>query len=151
MEPIKLSTRSTYGLRAMFELAAAYGKGHVSIRNISERQGVPEQYLEQLFMTVRKAGLAASVRGAQGGYELCRAPDQITVGDIIRALDGPMSPVSCLTEGSEAACINETNCVTRMVWQKVQDSINRSLDAISLQDMLDDYEKMGGENIRCRH
>jgi Rrf2 family transcriptional regulator, cysteine metabolism repressor len=146
---IKLSTRSTYGLRAMFELASSFGKGHVSSKHISEHQGIPEQYLEQLFMTVRKAGLVASVRGAQGGYVLAKAPSEVTVGDIIRALDGPVTSVACLNGDAESACSMGDRCVTRLVWQKVQDSINHGLDAITLQDMLDDHKKMGEENNRC--
>ncbi|MDP2892390.1 MAG: Rrf2 family transcriptional regulator [Bacillota bacterium] len=146
---MRLSTRSRYGLRAMFELAAVFGHGHVSIKHISENQGVPEQYLEQLFMLIRKAGLISSVRGAQGGYELARAPAEITVGDIIRALDGPMAPVSCLSESRDAICGKEDCCVTRLVWQKVQESINRCIDAITLQGMLDDYKNISDANIKC--
>ena len=136
---IRLSTRSRYGLRAMFELAAVFGHGHVSIKHISENQGVPEQYLEQLFMLIRKAGLISSVRGAQGGYELTRPPAGITVGDIIRALDGPMAPVSCLSESRDAICGKEDCCVTRLVWQKVQESINSLVIKIVKSEDINEY------------
>lgn len=133
----------------MFELAGNYGKGPLSLKVIATRQQVSEQFLDQLFIRFRKAGIAKSVRGAQGGYELARQPSEITVGDIIHALDGPMALVACLDESGANECGMQGACITRIIWQKVQESISGCLDSMTLQGMLDEYAKMGEANIIC--
>ena len=93
---MKLSTRGRYGLRAMLDIAINQGDGPTTLPSISERQGISVGYLEQLMVPLKKEGLIRSVRGAQGGYLLAREPEKITVGDIIRALEGPIAPVACV-------------------------------------------------------
>ncbi len=146
---MKLSAKSRYGLRAMFELAGNFGKGPISLKTIAARQQVSEQFLDQLFLRFRKAGIAKSIRGAQGGYELAREPAAITVGDILRAVDGPMALVACLDESGGGECGKQGACITRIIWQKVQESISGALDSMTLQGMLDEYAKMGEANIIC--
>lgn len=134
---MKLSTKGRYGVAAMYDLALHYGQGPISLKSVAQRQGISEHYLEQLMGTLRKAGYVKSVRGAQGGYTLTREPAAITVGDIIRIMEGPIAPVDCLL--AEAAdnkyCLRAGHCVTRGVWAKVRDSIAAVLDGISLADL----------------
>ncbi len=142
---MKLSTKGRYGLKAMFELALHYGEGPIPLKNVAESQGISEHYLEQLIAVLRKNGLVQSVRGSQGGYMLIEAPRKITVGDIIRVLEGEIAPSDCVTEDSNT-CDRENKCVTKLVWIKIRDSINEVIDSITLEDMLEDYNDMNNDN-----
>lgn len=139
---MRLSTRGRYGLRAAYELAAHYGKGPLSLKTIAEKEEISEHYLEQLMGALRKAGLVTSVRGAQGGYELVRHPAEISVGDVIRALEGPIAPVECVDEFSPAPCDHVATCVTRLVWEKLRDSIVQVLDGMTLQDLCHEAKRL---------
>lgn len=136
---MRLSTKGRYGLKAMFELALNQGDGPVSLKYIAEKQNLSDQYLEQLFSTLRRAGLIKSIRGAQGGYLLSRDATKITVGDILRVLEGPIAPSDCVLD-DEPDCKRAGHCVTQLVWEKIKDSIESVVDSITLQDMLDDQK-----------
>ncbi len=138
-----LSTKGRYGVRAAFDLALHYGEGPIPIKSIAERQNLSDPYLEQLVAILRKDGLVNSVRGAQGGYMLSRHPSKISVGDIIRSLEGPMAPAECVLDHQDKECIKADYCVTRILWEKIKDSINNVINSISLQDMVEDYERIG--------
>lgn len=125
----------------MFDLAQRDGTGPVSLKSIAERQDISEHYLEQLFSVLRKVELVKSVRGAQGGYVLTRSPAEITVGDIIRALEGPIAPVECVNEEHPETCPREDFCVTRDIWEKLRDSITEILDSYTLADLCIEAEK----------
>lgn len=137
---MKLSTKGRYGLKAMFELAVKEGEGPTSLKYIAERQGLSDQYLEQLFSTLRRAGLVKSVRGAQGGYLLSKPAEQITVGDIIRVLEGPIAPSDCVLE-SDTECEKSDMCVTKVIWERIKVSIDDVIDSITLKDMVMDYRQ----------
>ena len=137
---MKISTKGHYGVQAMFDLAQRYGEGPVSLKSVADRQDLSEHYLEQLFASLRKAGLVKSVRGAQGGYTLARDPAEIKVGDIIRVLEGPIVPVECVSADPEQ-CMKAEFCITRSVWEKVRVSIEEVLDSITLADMCKDAEE----------
>jgi Rrf2 family protein len=134
---MKFSTRSKYGLNAMFELALRHGGSPASIKDISEAQQIPEAYLEQLFIPLKKAGLVISSRGAQGGYTLAEEPQDVFVGQVIRVLDGPVAPTDCLDEGG--VCARGGDCPGRIIWEKVYKSLNDVIDSLSLQDILEEY------------
>lgn len=134
---MKLSTRGRYGIHAMYDLAKHYGDGPQSIKLIAERQGIPEAYLEQLIAILRREKLVISNRGAQGGYRLVREPAQITVGDVLRALEGGLNLVDCLLE--EDSCGKSCACPSRIVWVKIRDGLNKVVDGITLQDMINEY------------
>ncbi|MCY6372310.1 RrF2 family transcriptional regulator [Clostridium ganghwense] len=138
---MKLSTKGRYGVRAMVDLAIHYGEVPVSIKSIAERQGISESYLEQLFSPLRKAKLIKSIRGAQGGYVLNKEPKDITAADVIAVLEGPIEISSCVDEG---VCSNSNIdcCSTRLLWGKIKKSIEDITQSITLQDMVDDYNKM---------
>jgi len=140
---MKLSTKGRYGIHAMYDLAQFGSETPQPIKSIAERQNIPEAYLEQLIGQLRRSGLVKSVRGAQGGYLLSRSPAEITVGEVLRTLEGELAVVDCLME--EDACHKACSCPTRVVWKKLRDGLNQIVDGITLQDMLDDYERMSAE------
>jgi len=132
----------------MFDLALnSSSEKTVTLRSIAERQGISEPYLEQLMSGLRKAGLIKSVRGAQGGYMLSSSPDKITVGDVIRTLEGSMAPTECVDESTNVECNEASSCVTRMVWQKIKKSVDEVIDSITIQDMLEQYKKLSGKEF----
>jgi len=145
---MRLSTKGRYGVKAMFDLALnSSSEKTVTLRSIAERQGISEPYLEQLMSGLRKAGLIKSVRGAQGGYMLSSSPEKITVGDVIRTLEGSMAPTECVDESANFECNEASCCVTRMVWQKIKKSVDEVIDAITIQDMLEQYKKLSGKEF----
>lgn len=132
---MKLSTRGRYGVRALVYIALHEEEGPVAIHTIAEQQGISERYLEQLLMPLKKASLVKSIRGARGGYILGREPEKITMGDIIRVLEGPIAPVECVNEVNPDECDRADYCVTRKVWSEVRDAISNILDSYSLKDL----------------
>ena len=114
---MKLSTKGRYGLRAMVDLAVYSEKESVSISCIAQRENISESYLEQLAGKLKKAGLIKSTRGAQGGYRLAKPAAEISVGDILRALEGELGAVDCQGLKPEGGCESSDFCVTKLVWQ----------------------------------
>lgn len=135
---MKLSTKGRYGARAMLDLALNYNEneGPVALGGVAERQGISEEYLEQIFSALRKAGIVESVRGAQGGYKLARPAERITVGDILRALEGSLTPVDCVDENKVTSCERYDGCVLNGVWAKLRNAINNTVDSITLSDLV---------------
>ena len=136
-----LSTKSRYGLKMIFQLALSYGKGTMSLKDIANKLDLSDTYLEQLMSQLKKAGLVNSIRGAQGGYVLSREPSLITVGEIIRTLEGSLAPSECVA-GEDSECSKADYCATRLIWEKIMVGIDNVIDAITLQDMLNDYDKL---------
>ncbi len=135
---MRLSAKAEYGVRAMAVLAFYYRGGPVSLRAIAEQEEISLKFLEQIFPDLRRAGLIHSVRGSRGGYMLSRSPGNIKVGDIVRAVEGPITPVSCLSEsGEEPCCHRKGDCLTRQVWEKLRDRINDVLDEVFLSELID--------------
>lgn len=139
---MKLSTKGRYGLRAMINMAIHKDEGPNAVYLVAEREGISDRYLEQLMVALKRAGLIKSIRGPQGGYILSREPEQITVGQIIRALEGPIAPVDCVSEEYPEDCERADQCVTRLLWTKVRDSIADVLDSYTLQDMVTESKQM---------
>lgn len=139
---MKLSTRGRYGVRALVYIALTEEDGPVAIHTIAERQGISERYLEQLLIPLKKAGLVKSIRGARGGYILGRKPEKITMGDIIRVLEGPIAPVECVNEINPDECTRADYCVTRKVWSEVRDAISNILDSYSLYDLAKEQKSL---------
>ena len=134
---MKLSTKGRYGVKAMVDLAVNHDGKPVSIKSISQRQNISEYYLEQLFAPLRRAEFIKSVRGAQGGYILNKEARDITVLDIMDVLEGPIEVSDCLDSDD---CDNIDYCATRTVWVKMKHSIDSVLGAITLQNIVDDYQ-----------
>lgn len=148
---MRLSTRGRYGVAALYELALRSDGTPVNLRQIAEGQGLSESYLEQLFLALRRANVVTSVRGAQGGYVLARPAAEITIGDIIRALEGPIAPVSCVTDDEHCARDNIEDCPTRPIWVRLAQCMNRVLDSITLADIVhaEPGEAPGDVCTRC--
>lgn len=137
---MKLSTKGRYGLKAMVDLATEYNSGNkLSIAQLAERQGgISAAYLEQLIAALKKAELVISSRGAQGGYTLSRSPESISVGDVLKVLEGSTTLVDCVgTEGTD--CTNVCSCSARPLWLKLQKRIDDVLYSTSIRDMADSY------------
>lgn len=152
---MKLSTKGRYGLRAMIDLARYSEEEPVSIASIASRQGISERYLEQLVGLLKKDGLVASVRGAGGGYVLAKPVETISVGDVLRALEGSLEPVKCAAYYSKEGCTAAEKCVTKYVWQKINESIHDAVDHMMLDELVRESVSMnpagGYENLRCNH
>jgi Rrf2 family protein len=136
----------------MFELAKAWEQGHLSIRQIAAQQALSEPYLEQIFPLLKSAGLVKSTRGAGGGYVLSKEPKAISVGSVLTALEGELTPADCVC--GDADCENAGACTAHAIWQRIYDGINSVVEGISLQDMLNDDKRLSGlnpqaKNIRC--
>lgn len=139
---MKTSTKGRYGVRAMLDLARNLDAMPVPLRDIAERQGISEYYLEQLFAGLRKAGLVRSVRGTKGGYELASDPSEITVGQILRVLEGPIGPTDCVSDDDAVHCEREGVCATRYLWQRVQAAISDVVDTITLADLVEKADQL---------
>ncbi|KUO52680.1 MAG: Rrf2 family transcriptional regulator [Desulfitibacter sp. BRH_c19] len=140
---MKFSTRARYGLRAMVELAINYNPNEpVPLSDIAEKQGISEGYLEQLMTFLRKGGLVRSVRGSQGGYILNREPKDITAGDVVRCLEGPLAPTNCVAEEDSEICERAGLCATKDLWTRIRNAIARELDTTSLEDLRQEFQKL---------
>jgi Rrf2 family cysteine metabolism transcriptional repressor len=131
---VRVSAKELYGLRAMSELARHFGQGPVSLADVARTQGISQAYLEQIAIDLRRAGLLHSRRGSQGGYFLTRAPQAITAGQVIRALEGSILPIEC-EDRRCTPCSNQDECSTRNIWEQVRDRLVETLDSITLADL----------------
>jgi len=133
---MKVSTKGRYALRFMAELARSGEDARVSVKEIAQRQQISDKYLEQIAHTLAAKGFITSTRGAQGGYSLAQPASAITVGDVLRALEGDLAPVECVSDcGKE--CTRAENCDTFMVWQKLKKATDDVVDGITIQDLID--------------
>jgi Rrf2 family protein len=145
---MKLSTKSTYGLRAMLNVAVNDGKEAVSSADIAKREGISIAYLEQLLKRLRRNGLIESIRGPKGGYVLSKNASEITVADIVRTLEGSIYPVDCATRGTDGdSCKRGKSCVPKLVWHKLAKAINDCLESVTLEDLCDEAAKIGRRRI----
>ena len=145
---MKLSTRSTYGMRALVELALASGRGPVSASLIAQRQDLSVAYLEQLLHRLKKEGVVSSIRGPRGGYVLARKPQRITMGDVVRVLDGDNGNGS---NGKSREGHRHAQRIAHAVWRCVHERLSHSLDAVTLQDLCDEAQDSAGEPIDHRY
>lgn len=141
---MKLSTKSTYGLRAMLAIALEGGREATSILEISNREGISVAYLEQLLNKLRRSGLIESIRGPKGGYVLSKKACEITVKDIVNTLEGGIYPVHCVTteKGKDNICKRNSACVPKIVWIKLAKAISQCLEAITLEDLCIEANKV---------
>lgn len=134
---MKISTKGRYALRLMLDIALHNEEGAaepVALRDVARRQEISDKYLEQIVTPLSRAGLVRSVRGAGGGYLLTRAPEDYTVGEILRPLEGDLAPVDCV--GTGACCERADRCVTMEVWAKIERAVSSVVDHITLADLV---------------
>lgn len=132
---MKISTRGRYALRMMLDLAINNNGEPIRLKDISKRQGISDKYLEQIISILNKAGFVRSIRGPQGGYMLNREPKEYTVGMILRLTEGSLAPVACL-DYEPNDCDRQNECVTLILWEKLNDAIKGVVDNITLQDLV---------------
>ena len=143
---MKISTKGRYALRLMLDLAMNDTGAPISLKDVAKRQNISDKYLEQIISVLNRAGYVKSIRGAQGGYLLRRAPEEYTVGMILRLTEGSLAPVTCVEDG-DFPCERQENCVTVILWKKINDAINSVVDSITLQDLVDWQNEKNGQYI----
>lgn len=139
---MKISTKGEYGIRAMMELAQHCGEGYVPSAKIAKARKIPENYLHQLLITLRKAGLVRSRRGPQGGHMLSRSPEQINLAEVVTALEGPIEPVDCIQANSVADCPFFERCVVRSVWERISQATERILQETDFAQLAKEERRM---------
>jgi Rrf2 family iron-sulfur cluster assembly transcriptional regulator len=142
---MRLSTKSRYGLRALFDMAYNSGILPVQIKDISRRQEISPRYLEQIFQSLKKAGILKSKRGPQGGYYLAKTPEQITIREILEAAEGDTLLVDCLNErkGKKGTCEFNASCVTQTIWREAAKELNDYFSRTTLKSLCEKGQAMG--------
>jgi len=135
---VSFSTKGEYGVRLMVQLGRHYGTGPASLAEIAAEEDLPRAYLEQLVMSLRDAGLVTSTRGARGGYQLARPPEETRIVDVLRALEGPIAPMICASEDPEYGliCDRTPSCTVNLLWVRIRDAISGALDSMTLADLV---------------
>lgn len=144
---MKVSTKGRYGLEALVDLAIHSSKNCVSIKSISSRCGISEAYILQIFLTLRRAGIIESVRGAQGGYFLAKKPSKITVGSVLTVLEGPPAPVVCLDKRKNSSCEWVGKCATRGFWEEIMRIMGEVAESITVEDLVECYHQYPVHNL----
>lgn len=137
---MKISTKGRYAVRVMLDLALHNTGECIKVKEIAGRQGISEKYLEQIIAVLNKAGYVKSVRGAQGGYRMAKAPEEYTVGMILRLTEGSLAPVACLDEGADECELCDT-CETLEVWKELYEAINQVVDGVTVADLVERHKK----------
>jgi Rrf2 family protein len=132
---MKLSTRTRYAVRAIIELAQNDSNRPLQLKIIAQRQNISVKYLEQLMAILRSAGFVRSIRGSKGGYLLAKAPNQIKLNEVLHRLEGAVTTVECVE--NEDYCLRSADCAARYLWMQVEQAIEKVLEAVTLQDLID--------------
>jgi len=132
---MRLSTRGEYASRAMLELSLHYKERLLHIREISAAQDIPERFLEQILLMLKRAGYLRSKKGPSGGYYLAKAPSEINVAEVIRVMDGPLAPIDCVSVTAHEACPREDFCGLRWLWKDVRDCVAGILESTTFEDL----------------
>ncbi len=140
---MKLTMKGDYGLRAMLDMAAYYGQGPIESSDIAGRQHVPEQYLDQILMVLRKEGLVKSIRGPKGGHMLARPPAEITMAQVMQALEGYVPPMECLPNPD--VCQLSPGCALRDVWQEIDTLTQKILTSTTIEALAQKHRTDSGE------
>ncbi len=138
---LKLSNRVIYGIKALYELAREYGDEPLTIREISERHGLPIPFLEQVLHRLKQAEIVESRRGIKGGYTLARQPETITIGDAVRALEGPIALCECLQNDTAESAGRARACVTSNIYRRIGSEMEKAFDSISLLDLASESQE----------
>ncbi len=143
---MKISTKGRYALRLMLDLALHDTGEFISLKDISQRQGITVKYLEQIVTVLSKAGFVRSQRGNNGGYRLSRTPDQYTTGDILRVMEGSLQPIACLDDDVNV-CPMSGQCTVLPFWKNLSKVINDYVDSVTLQDLKDQALQMSANDF----
>ena len=132
---MNVTSKGRYALRVMLDLAQHRQEGYISLKTIADRQGYSMKYLEMIVGSLKRAGLVASTRGKEGGYQLTRSPEDYTIGEILRCIEDNLAPVACIKAG-DICCEHAGECMTVPMWKELDDITNAYLDGVSLQDLM---------------
>lgn len=136
---MKITYKGDYALKALLQLALRYNEGEngvMSISEIAKLGDMPTNFLEQILLILRKGGFVKSRRGVRGGFYLARSPREITVGEVIRFIEGPIEPISCIAEERYKGCKDMTSCIFRNVWKEVKDAISVVVDTLTFEELV---------------
>jgi Rrf2 family protein len=143
---MKITFKGDYALKIILDLSLNYDKGIVQIKEISKRQDIPTKFLEQIITTLKGAGFVKTVRGPKGGVSLSKPPSKITMGEIIRLMEGPTSPITCVSNSGHDKCSFEKRCALRCYFAEVRDRINDVVDKTTFQDIADKARQLNSSN-----
>jgi len=143
---MRLSTKGEYASRAMLELSRRYQDGPIHSREISKAQEIPQNFLEQILLLLKRAGYLKSRKGQRGGYVLAKPPDQITVAEVIRVMDGPLAPIDCVSVMAHETCPMEGTCGLRWLWKDVRDAVAEILEKTTFADLVSRGKPAAGVN-----
>ena len=132
---MKLTYKGDYALKAVLDLALHYGQELVTSHDLAKRIDAPVKFLEQVLMDLKKGGIIQSRRGNEGGYLLSKAPSQVTVGDVVRIIDGPIEPIACVKDGY-TSCVDINKCVFRNIWQRVYQATSDIIDHVTFEELV---------------
>ena len=133
---MRLSTKGEYASRAMLELSRRYEEGPLHSREISQAQEIPQRFLEQILLLLKRAGYVKSRKGQKGGYALAKPPEKINVAEVIRVMDGPLAPIDCVSVSAHEACSMEGTCGLRWLWKDVRDAVSAILEKTTFADLV---------------
>lgn len=136
---MKLSTRTRYGTRALLDLARHRGDKPVQLKEIAQRQDISLHYLEHIITPLVGAGIVRSIRGARGGIQMSKRPEQVKLSEVVALLEGVITPVDCITDPE--SCRRSGTCVTRDIWREMKDAMDKTLGSITLQDLVERERK----------
>lgn len=139
-----LSSRAKYATRALLDLTFRYDGAPVHLQDIAERQNIPQKFLEQILLSLKRMGFVQSRKGPGGGYTLAKSPSEITLGAVVRAVDGPLAPISCVSKTGymECGCPEPETCGLRQAWQQARDALATVLDNTTFADLRDRQENL---------
>lgn len=136
IEPMRMSRKSDYALRALFDLAERFGQGPISIREIAERNDIPRRFLEQIMIELKNAGWVVSIPGRDGGFKLSVPPDELTMGKVVRLFDGLLAPIGCVSVSAYEPCSQERTCRFRRVLLEIRNYTTRLMDKATLASVM---------------
>jgi len=139
---MKITFKGDYALKIMLDLSLAFGRHLVQIKDISQRQDIPKKFLEQIVLILKGAPYIQTVRGPKGGLTLAKEPASITLGEIVRLIEGPTSPIACVSTTGYAQCTFEKYCVFKSVFAEIKDRINDVLDHTTFDDMVEKHRRL---------
>lgn len=139
---MNLSQKCQYAIRSLLELAKSFGEGPIRISKIAEKQAIPPRFLENILNELKSTGLIESRRGAHGGYLLIKDPDKITVGDIIRLIEGPLDPVQCTGEKNDPSCALRGKCALIDLWKRAKTAVEEVYDGTTFKDLVEQENKL---------
>jgi len=138
---MKISYKGDYSLKTLLELALNYNKGVLSISELAQRGDIPDKFLEQVLLILKKGGFVDSKRGINGGYFLSRPPETITIGEVIRFIEGPVEPITCVGKKNYKECKDFASCVFKDIWEQVNTAISFVIDTVTFAELVRRVEK----------